>query len=87
MLRLIIELHIYGLVGVVTSLSVFFIEVNTTFPPPLPVFVRNVAMIFSNVCPVTIRNEADKAMRYYNMAYYLHDEAFEANTVVVVGIS
>ena len=49
-LRLIIELHIYGLVGVVTSLSVFFIEVNTTFPPPLPVFVGNGALSLSNVC-------------------------------------
>ena len=49
-LRLILELHIYDLVGVVTSLSVFFIEVNTTFPSPLPVFVGNGALSFNNVC-------------------------------------
>ena len=50
--RLILELHIYGLVGVVTSLLVYFIEVNTAFPPPSPVFVGNGALSFSNVCGV-----------------------------------
>ena len=51
-LRLILELHIYDLVGVVTSLLVYFIEVNTAFPPPSPVFVGNGTLSFSNVCGV-----------------------------------
>ena len=51
---LILELHIYDLVGVVASLLVFFIEFNTAFPPPSPVFVRNVALIFSNVWELVV---------------------------------